>query len=331
VPTSLKTLLVTGAYGFVGANVCKYFLNKGWQVVAVEGPQRLDWRLSPQPQLRAVQVDITDAAAVAQLLQDTQPHCVVNAAAYGAYASQTCAERIYAVNCDGVRHLLEAAQDLPGLQAFVQLGSSSEYGANCAAPGEEAATWPDSHYAVSKVSASALVRMYALKHAVPAFVLRLYSVYGPYEDTSRLIPRLLQEAQVGKLPPLVHPNIARDFVYVEDVCRAIEQVVARAASLKKGDYFNIGSGVCTRLADLVDTACKTFALQARPSWGSMPARHWDHANWCANPAHAKQHLLWQAQTGLRDGLLQTMQWMQHNAALLPTAVAHSVLNASAPN
>src|SRR6185369_12426045 len=113
-------------------------------------------------------------------------------------------------------------------RAFVQAGTSSEYGFNCSAPSEDAPTLPDSDYAVSKIAATGLVRLYARKHGVPAFVLRLYSVYGPYEDFSRLIPTLLWEARAGRFPPLVSPNISRDFVYVDDVARVFDVVVERA-------------------------------------------------------------------------------------------------------
>jgi len=221
--------------------------------------------------------------------------------------------------------MLEAVRSVPGFQAFVQAGSSSEYGFNCSAPREDGATEPDSDYAVSKVAASQLVRMYAQKHGVPGFVLRLYSVYGPYEDFSRLIPTLLGHAREGRFPPLVNPNISRDFVYVADAVRAFEAVLARASELKPGEVFNIGSGVRTTLGELVQLVRELFGIHAEPSWGSMPDRSWDHPAWFADPAKAAQALGWRSTFSLRDGLAASARWIEDNPALVAEGRAKTVL------
>lgn len=324
---SPRRVLVTGACGFIGANVCHYFVERAWQVVGLEGPNGLSWRLPPHPRLRTEQVDLLDAQAVAELAERVQPHLVVNCAAFGAYSNQTDAERIYRVNVLGLRHLLEAAKQVKNLRAFVHMGSSSEYGTNCQAPHEDAPCWPDSDYAVSKVAATALTRFFAIKHNVPAFTLRLYSVYGPYEDMSRLIPQLTLRARQGGWPPLVNPDISRDFVYVDDVRRAIALTFERAPQLKKGDVFNIGSGICCTLKDLVGTAQEAFRVKEAPKWGSMPARHWDHAKWYGNPAHALDELSWQTEIPLHEGLQKTMSWIQQNPALVEEALRTTVLGA----
>ncbi len=320
-------ILVTGACGFIGANICHHFLERSWRVFGVEGPHGSSWRLPPHPCLTTEQVDLLDPQAVATLVARSKPHMIINCAAFGAYSSQVEPERIYSVNVMGLRHLLEAARHASELKAFVQLGSSSEYGANCQAPSEDAPCWPDSDYAVSKVAATALTRFFALKHGLPAFTLRLYSVYGPYEDMSRLIPQISLRARQGGWPPLVNPNISRDFIYVDDVCRAVSAVYERAGHLKKGDVFNIGSGVCCSLKDLVQTAREVFAVEASPKWGSMPERHWDHAKWYGNPTHAQTALGWQSETSLKDGLQRTMTWIKKNPNLVEQALKKTVIGA----
>ncbi|RYF10082.1 MAG: SDR family NAD(P)-dependent oxidoreductase [Deltaproteobacteria bacterium] len=325
--TAQPKLLVTGACGFIGANLCHYFAERGWRVYAIAGPKGRSWRLPAQAAATVVRVDLLDADAVCSAVQAIDPNFIVNCAAFGAYASQQDAPRIYQVNVLGLRNLLEAARRLDGLGAVVQLGSSSEYGANCQGPAETAPCWPDSDYAVSKVAATALTRLFAHKHGLRAFALRLYSVYGPYEDMSRLIPQLTLKARKGQWPPLVGRDISRDFVYVDDVCRAIAMTCERAPQLLSGDVFNIGSGVCCTLEDLVLCAQQVFGVQRAPVWGSMPQRHWDHTRWYGNPTHAHTTLGWRSETSLRDGLQRTMAWVEDHPHLIEAARQNTVLGA----
>ena len=151
---------------------------------------------------------------------------------------------------------------------------------------------------------------------MPAWVLRLYSVYGPYEDLSRLVPKLLLEARRGRLPPLVNPLISRDFVYVDDVTRAFKAIVDRAPQLRPGDVFNIGTGQRTTLADLTALSRELFNVAAEPQWASMPDRGWDHSDWYADPRKAEAELGWSATTPLREGLRATMRWLDEHPALV---------------
>ena len=84
----------------------------------------------------------------------------------------------------------------------------------------DAAAAPNSHYAVTKIAAAGLAVLYGKQRGLPCANLRLYSVYGPLEDRSRLIPTLVAHAAEGSYPPFVEPEISRDFVYVDDACDA---------------------------------------------------------------------------------------------------------------
>src|SRR4029078_5890176 len=113
------------------------------------------------------------------------PQTVFHCAAYGAYSFEKDPSLMYETN-------FQSLVNLTGLlakrtcAAFVHAGSSSEYGANCAAPPEDAACIPNSHYAASKVSAATYLQYMGKYCNFPCINLRLYAVYGPFEDTSRL-------------------------------------------------------------------------------------------------------------------------------------------------
>src|SRR6185437_678095 len=149
------------------------------RVVAVHRPARSRWRLETDAArtIESVDIDLTSPSAVRAALGELRPFAILNCAAYGAYSQQTDPARIYQVNFDAVRTLIDAASTIDGFTAFVHAGSSSEDGVRCTAPREDGATVPDSDYAVSKVAATAYVQFVGTKKNVPAWCLRLYSVY----------------------------------------------------------------------------------------------------------------------------------------------------------
>ena len=323
---SPRPILVTGASGFVGACLCRRYGAAGQKVVAVQGTTGRNWRLvDAGPNVEVVRADLTSPDEVRALLRDVGPEVVVNCAVYGAYPDQTDVARIYRVNFDAVRALLDAAVERTGLRCFIQASSSSEYGFNSAGPREDAPTSPDSDYAVAKVAATAYVQYLGKKKKVPAWVLRLYSVYGPYEDASRLVPTLLAHAKRGTWPKLVDPTISRDFVYADDVCAAFAKVIERAGEIEPGEVFNVGSGQKSTIGEVVAQVKRLLDVAEEPAWGSMPDRRWDRRDWFSNPKKAEEILGWRAGTSLADGLAKTAQWMDKNPALVSVAGAQSVV------
>jgi len=322
-----RPTVVTGYSGFVGANLAAGLAARGARVIGIQSPSGIDWRTRGMESagVEAVRFDLTDEPAVRAFLRDAKPVAIYNCAAYGAYSVQTDARRIFDVNVQAVRHMLEGVRGLPGFRAFVQAGSSSEYGFNCSAPAEDAPTWPDSDYAVSKIAATSLVRLYARKHGVPAFGLRLYSIYGPFEDFSRLVPTLITRARAGGWPPLVTPTISRDFVYVDDAARAFDTIVERAPQLEPGSVFNIGTGVRTTLGELTAVVRELFAVPEEPRFQSMPERSWDHSGWYADARRAADVLGWRATTSLRDGLAAFARWLDANPELVAEGRANTVV------
>ncbi len=305
---SLKgPILVLGAAGFVGANLVQRLLKKRSDVRAVV--RRLPaWRLADVDSENLIEVDINNLAEVRALATSVRPATILDCTAYGAYSFEVDHDLIYRTNFLSFVQLVEAFSSGP-LEAYVHAGSSSEYGLNSAGPPETAARLPNSHYAVSKAAAAEYVAYAGKCLGVPIVNLRLYSVYGPLEDASRLIPTLVSAGLSQRHPPYVSPDISRDFVYVDDVCEAFFRAAARMNPEMYGESINIGSGVKTTMVDLARISQGVFGISTPATFGSMAARAWDVTEWYSNPHRAQTMLGWRATMPLDEGLRRTAQWI----------------------
>ena len=301
-------ILVLGASGFVGANLFKTISAERDDVfAAVRGDK--NWRLREVDDEKVISIDIADYAATKNMLTEIYPRTVFDCIAYGAYSFEKDTNLIYDTNFKAITNLIESLISKP-FSAYVHAGSSSEYGTNSAGPSEADFCEPNSHYAVSKIAIANYLRFVGKQSNFPCINLRLYSVYGPLEDVSRLIPNLLRSAIEQKLPPFVDPQTSRDFVHVDDVCAAFILAAAKMHPGLYGESFNIGSGQKTTIAELAELARAEFDIPEAPQFGTMKGRSWDLSEWYANPNAARDKLGWSAAIGLREGLRATALWVR---------------------
>lgn len=305
--------LVTGAGGFIGANLVRYLLAGGHEPVAVVRPDGNTWRLDDlAADVPKAGVDLRDGESLTQLVTDERPDVIFHLAAHGAYSWQTDFDTMLAINVRTTQTLLDCARATEA--ALVHAGTSSEYGYQDHPPREDELVRPNSHYAVTKVTATHLCDLAAATSGVRAVTLRLYSIYGMWEEPGRLIPTLVRRAMAGEWPPLVGPDTARDFVFVDDACEAF----VRAAGLDargSAEVFNIASGTQTTLKTLTEVARDALGVSAKPVWGTMAARAWDTSTWVGDPTAARQRLDWAASTELADGLSRTAAWFDEHPDL----------------
>ena len=247
-------IVVLGAGGFVGANLLRQLLKYREDVFGVVRSLPA-WRLDGIDRRHILEADLIDLAAARNLVTNVRPRTIFNCIAYGAYSFETDLDLIYRTNFTALVQLMELLADTD-LAAFIHAGSSSEYGTNSAGPLEEESLQPNSHYSVSKAAASNYISYAGKIRRLPVVNLRLYSVYGPLEDTSRLIPNLVAKGLKGAFPPLVDPNTSRDFIYIDDVCDAFVQAAARLTPDIYGESLNIGTGRATTIRQLAKIAAR---------------------------------------------------------------------------
>jgi dolichol-phosphate mannosyltransferase len=299
-------ILVTGAAGFVGANLVRSWTDLGHEVHGLVRATSDPWRLVGCQCIQQ-RVDLTDEEDLLRTLDGVGPNAVVSAAAHGAYSYQLDVDRMIAVNLRAVERLVAwcSQHDVP----LLHLGSSSEYGEQDHAPSEFERLRPNSMYAITKAAGTHTVCDAAARRSLRAVVFRLYSVYGPWEEPTRLMPTIARRALDGQLPPtLVDPAVARDFIHVDDVVAAASRWLAEPSSPSPPAVLNIGTGRQTTLGELA-ALMTGFGVSETPNWGSMPRRTWDTSCWVSNPGRAEAELGWRATVELEDGMRRLIRFV----------------------
>ena len=300
-------VFIIGASGFIGANLFHCLNTFRDDVFACSRDIQKSWRLKGSDASKLINVDITDFEKLKDIINKYSPATIYNLAAYGAYSKQQEYKKIYDINITANISVLEILKN-KGFDAYIHAGSSSEYGLNSNAPKEDDELIPNSHYAISKASFYHVLKYYGVMEKLPVMNLRLYSVYGPWEEPDRLIPVLIYNARHKTLPPFVHPEISRDFIYISDVITAF---IYAAISIKPelyGRAYNIGTGVKTTIKELAEKTINVFNLDVKPVFGSMEDRKWDLPDWYANINNAVKDFNWKPSVKLEQGLLKTSDW-----------------------
>lgn len=308
VSAQIGPIVVSGASGFIGNCVVRRLLDEKRDVhVLLRGSADM-WRLAGiRDEIRVYEADVTDVGAVRNALQQIRPTAVLHLAAYGAYESQSDARRILQTNVIGTYNLLEASH-AAGTKFFINTGSSSEYGYRSEGMRESDRIEPNSIYAVAKAAQTHLCTFLARNSEMRIVTFRLFSVYGPWEEPTRLVPTLIRRARAGKPLVMVSPETARDFIYVDDVVDALLNFSVLEAM--SGQVFNLGTGVQSTLRDVVTAVEEAVGSPLQVQWGSMRARKLDTSCWQADPRKSSGMLGFSARVSLKKGIGKMAAWMR---------------------
>lgn len=257
-----------------------------------------------------------DRDAVRGVTAAVQPRVVYHLAAWGAYPWQTDVSQIIAATITGTAHLLEALTS-SGIERVIMTGSSAEYGRKLASMKETDPLRPLTVYAAAKAAASLLCGAVAHHYALPILNLRLFSVYGYFEEPARLIPTAITRCLDGQPIDLTAETVRHDFVFVDDVIEACLR--AAEAPPGAGEVVNIGFGRQFSNRRVVSLVLALVGRSVPIREGGYQARAWDNSCWVADNRKAMDLLGWRPRHSLREGLAKTIHWIERHRDLYPAA------------
>jgi len=304
------SFLITGATGFIGANLARRLIKEGAEVHILTRKQSNRWRLQDILQkVHEHRVDLRDYERLCKVVQDIRPKFIFHCATYGGYPFQEEENKIIETNILGTINLLRALSDID-YRCFVNTGSSSEYGIKSKPMLEKDLLEPVNTYGASKAAATLFCQALATREKRPIVTLRLFSPYGPYEEPTRLIPAVIISCLRNENPRLSSPHGMRDFNFVEDIVDAYLKVIETPNIA--GEIFNIGCGEQHSVGEVVDTIIKLSGRKVKPIWGNVSPRPNEPSIWQADISKAKELLGWHPRYGLREGLSKTIEWFEGN-------------------
>ncbi len=305
-----RNVLITGAAGFVGSCLARRLLQLGYTVHVLLKGSTDRWRLSDIIEhVQVYDVDLLDYEKLKATLFFINPDIIYHLATRGAYPDQNNSNDMFQTNVVGTWNLLRASS-ICGCELFVNTGSSSEYGFKNSPMKEIDSLETNSYYSATKSSQTLLCRQVSLSEDRPITTLRLFSVYGPTEEITRLVPTVLLRCLRGEDLELVSADVARDFIYIDDVVDAYLSI----DKLKplRGEVINIASGAQTTIGQVAQKAIEITDAKVKCLFGTKQPRIWDAKTWVADVSKSQSILGKYCKTSLSDGLIATKNWITYH-------------------
>lgn len=297
--------VVTGGAGFIGSHLVEALQDEGWQVTVIDNLER--GRAEQVPEGASFyQLDVRSPELI-KAVADAAPRVVFHLAAQVDVSSSLRRPSHDAeVNIIGTLNLLEACR-VCGVAKVVYAGSAAVYGDPAHLPvGEDHPVVPGSCYGISKHTVEHYLSVYRACYGLDYTVLRYANVYGPRQDATGeggVVAIFADKLAKGEVPVIFGDGgQTRDFIYVEDVCRAN----CLAAEHGGGCILNVSSGTETTINQLYEMMARLCAVNSPPVYA--PERPGDIYRSVLDNTRAKQVLGWTPRVPLEEGLRLTMEW-----------------------
>jgi dTDP-glucose 4,6-dehydratase len=313
-------LFITGGAGFIGSNFIRFLLTSagGYRVVNFDaltyaGNLLNLAEIATRSDYQFVKGNICDGAAVREAMQACD--AVIHFAAES-HVDRSIYEPapIIESNVRGTLVLLQVARELK-IQRFIQVSTDEVYGdlAGGESADEDFPLRPNSPYSASKAAADLLVRSFVRTYGFPGIITRASNNYGPYQFPEKFLPLMICNALDGKPLPVYGDGLQeRDWLHVEDHCRALLRVLERG---REGQTYNVGGG---RVENNLSVARRVLKALRQPESliRFVTDRPGHDRRYSLNCGKIERELGWAAATSFDSGISQTISWYQNNSAWL---------------
>jgi len=301
-----KTIIITGAGGFVGYWVTKRLLQK-YKVIAITSPFSNSIRLDDiKEKLEVLKLDLSNTESVRNLFDKYKPWAVLHLATHGVYQYQQKDEkRIVIDNYKMAANLLDSSI-VSGVEKFINTGSVFEYGSKVGKVKEEDVDLTDilNKYSAVKMATTALANSYAGK--IEVITLRPFTVYGPLEDNTRFVSSTIKRAKNND-PIRIVKGVVRDFVYIEDVAEAYQK--ALETKFPSGQILSIGSGKKHNLDETALLIKKLTNSDSEIVYDESYKRSKESACW-ADISKAEEVLDWEPKHTILQGIQKMLYFLE---------------------
>ena len=328
------TIIVTGGAGFIGSNFIFYLIKKypDYRIVCIDkltyaGNLSTLKTIMNNPNFRFIKADICDKKAIELVFKEEAPDIVVNFAAESHVDRSIENPKIFLeTNIIGTSVLMNACLKYE-VKRFHQVSTDEVYGdLPLDRPdllfNEDTPLHTSSPYSSSKAAADLLVMAYYRTYGLPVSISRCSNNYGPYQFPEKLIPLMIANCLENKSLPVYGKGInVRDWLYVEDHCKAIDLIIHKG---KNGNIYNIGGHNEMKNIDIVRLILKELK-KPESLIEFVPDRKGHDQRYAIDPSKIHAELGWLPETKFEDGIKKTIRWYLENTQWWKELLSRKIL------
>lgn len=300
---------VTGSTGFIGSHLVRLLLEHDVEVAVLIRPTSNPWRIKDiSHRLHTITGDLVTIQEAGTAIRGFAPDIVFHLGWHGVGNRYRNDPSQVIQNLHGSLKLLELAHEV-GCKRWIGLGSQAEYGVYNRILKEDLPTQPATLYGTGKLCVGLLSQKLCELYGIGFTWLRLTAAYGPMDDQDHMIPQVTLTLLRGEKPSLTQGEQRWDYLYSEDVARAIWQV---AITPNAQSVFNLGSGKAHTIKSIVEQVRDLIDPNLPLGFGEVPYRPDQIMHLQANISRLKQATGWSPQVSLDEGLRRTVEGLREN-------------------
>lgn len=317
----MKTILVTGGAGFIGSNFVNYIFYKHseYKIIVLDALTYAGDIENILPEVRNSDRfefwygDVNNLDLTSDLV--SRSDIVAHFAAETHVARSLYQNRVFFVtDVLGTQSVMNAIlKHSSKVERFIHISTSEVYGSALYEPMDENHPLnPSTPYAAAKAGADRLVYSYMQSYNIPGVIIRPFNNYGPCQHLEKVVPRFITSA-ILREPLTVHGDgsASRDWIFVEDVARAIAMFIHAPVDKVRGEVFNLGTGKSISVLDIGKEVINIFGLDEK-YLSFMEERFGQVSKHISSTEKAERVVGFRAEVSFEEGLQKTIQWYKQN-------------------